>query len=240
MSAPSSPFDKFIRKYGTPASILLGALIIAGSIFLSFGYPNLRATRNSKPQTTAKPGPSATERVNNDPVLGQPGARVTIVEFSDFQCPFCRKFWRETLPELKKQYIDAGQAKLVYRDFPLTSIHPGSEIAAEAGECADEQGKFWEMHDKIFSEQDKQGIDTVQFTAQDLKKWGKAIGLNPTKFNTCLDAHKYKREVEKDIADGSAAGVDATPTFFVNGLKIRGAQPYNVFVQVIDDELKIK
>jgi len=96
---------------------------------------------------------SAQPTVDDDPVLGQANAPVTIIEFSDFECPFCRRFWQQTLPEIQKQYIDTGKAKLVYRDFPLSSIHPGAEPAAQAANCANIQGKFWEMHDLIFEKQ---------------------------------------------------------------------------------------
>ena len=107
-----------------------------------------------------------------------------------------------------------------------------------AAACADEQGKFWEMHDAIFDEQEKLGSGTVQFTVDDVKKWAAKIGLNTAKFNQCLDSGKYKQEVEKDIADGSAAGVRGTPATFINGRLVSGAQPFAAFKVIIDEELK--
>jgi len=173
---------------------------------------------------------------DDDPFIGKENAPVTIIEFSDFQCPFCRRFYTQTLPQIKSQYIDTGKVKFVYRDYPL-SFHPSAQIAAEAGECAEEQGKFWELHDKIFDEQGKQGSGTVQFTVTDLKQWAADIGLDTGKFNECVDSGKYTSEVQKDFADGSAAGVTGTPGFVINGKPLVGAQPFTVFQQIIDAEL---
>ena len=182
--------------------------------------------------------------LDDDPVLGEKNAPVTIIEFSDYQCPFCRKSFREVLPLIKKNFIDTGKVKLVFRDFPLTSIHPSALPAAEAAECADDEGKYWEMHDKIFNEQNKLNPSggTVAFTKEDLKKWASEIGLDTTKFNNCLDTEKYLKEVQKDFNDGASYGVQGTPAYYVgnekNGYKlISGAQPYQVFEQAINSLL---
>lgn len=234
-------FENFVAKYGVPVSILLGLSIIAVSIFLSFGLPNLKAAMNASNkvagETAPPPAPDTPPppTADDDPILGSPDAPVTLIEFSDFQCPFCRKLWREALPEIKKNYIDTGKAKLVYRDFPLSAIHPSAQAAAEAGECADDQGRFWEMHDKIYAEQDKKGQGTIQFTVSDIKKWAGQIGLNMPEFEACLDSQKYKAEVEKDATDGQAAGVTGTPGTFVNGRLIKGAVPFRDFSQAIDE-----
>ncbi len=181
---------------------------------------------------------------DDDPVLGSPDAPITIIEFSDYQCPFCRKFWTETLPSIKKDYIDTGKVKFVYRDFPL-DIHPMAVPAAIAAECVREQGRdsaYWKMHDKIFEEQNildsnnKEGPvrSTVSFTEGNLKQWAKDLGYD---IDSCLDSEKFKSEVEKDLAEGSNAGITGTPGFFINGIKIEGALPYSEFKQVIDAEL---
>ncbi|MEK6897974.1 MAG: DsbA family protein [Nanoarchaeota archaeon] len=183
--------------------------------------------------------------VDDDAVLGNENAKVTIIEFSDYQCPFCRKFWTETLPQLKTNYIDTGKVKLVYRDMPLTSIHPIAQASAEAAECVREKGgdsAYYKMHDKMFEEQNI--IDsgnpngpvkgTVSYTKDDLKAWASEIGYD---INSCLDSGKYKSEVQKDSADAQAAGGQGTPYFFVNGQEVSGAQPFSVFKEIIDREL---
>ena len=167
--------------------------------------------------------------VDNDPMKGKANAKVTIIEFSDFQCPYCGKFYTETLPQIMKEYIDTGKAKLVYRDYPL-EFHPNAQPAAEAAECAHEQGKFWEMHNKLFENQQSLSVDNY-------KQWAADLKLDTKKFNDCVDTHKYADEVKKDAADGSAAGVSGTPGFFVNNKIISGAVPFEVFKQTIDAEL---
>lgn len=225
-----------------PISIVIAGVLIAGAVFYSDSKSSVGTTQGSNPtQQVAGGAPQAVATVvasvDDDAVLGDPNAPITMIEFSDFQCPFCRKFYKETLPQIKKEYIATGKVKLVYRDFPL-SFHPGATPAAEGTECAREQGKFWEMHDAIFDEQEKQGSGTIQFTVDDVKKWAAKIGLNTSKFNQCLDSGKYKQEVEKDIADGLAGGVSGTPAVFINGKLVVGAQPFSAFKVVIDEELK--
>ena len=192
--------------------------------------------QDAQPTPGAQPAQRVDVSVDDDAVRGSSSAPVTIIEFSDYQCPFCRVFWKDTLPQLEDKYIKTGKVKFIYRDFPL-SFHAGALPAALATECAKEQGKFWEMHDKIFEEQDKQGQGTIQFTSDDLKKWAKDIGLDIAKFSPCLDTQKHKSEVDKDLADGSAAGVSGTPGFFVNGQELSGAQPFAAFAAVIEAEL---
>ena len=176
--------------------------------------------------------------VDDDPVLGSPNAKVLMIEFGDYQCPSCRMFWKEVEPRLRKEYIDTGKVKLVFRDFPIVQIHPEALLAAMAVDCSADQNKYWEYHDKVFREQYNKGDDLVRFKAADLKKWAKDIGLDPTKFDQCLDSEKYKNEVLKDKADGDAVSVQGTPTFFINGHVIGGAQPYPAFKNLIDSLLK--
>jgi protein-disulfide isomerase len=163
------------------------------------------------------------------PSRGPPSAPVTIVEFSDFQCPFCG---REipVIEKLMKEY--EGKVRLVFRHYPL-DFHPFAEKAAEAAVCAADQGKFWEMHDKMFSNQQKLAVD-------DLKGYAKTIGLDPAKFDRCLDSGEKKAQVEEDQKAGTQAGVNGTPAFFVNGIFINGAVPYDQIKQAVDRELKRK
>lgn len=225
------------------AAILLGSLIMSGAILssrsISVTAPTGAPSLQGEPAGNVAVAPTEPVDVSpdDDAFLGKENAPVTVIEFSDFQCPFCRKFATDTVPQLKKEYIDTGKVKFVYRDFPL-SFHPGATPAAQGAECAREQGKFWEMHDVIFAEQAKQGAGTIEFTADDVKKWAGNVGLNTTKFNQCLDSGKYKEEVEKDFSDGSAAGVSGTPATFINGRLVVGAQPFSALKVIIDEELK--
>ncbi|MEK6889722.1 MAG: DsbA family protein [Nanoarchaeota archaeon] len=226
-------------KYST--FFLLAILIIGGIVvFTGDKTPTVYAVpsgNNDVPGAVARAEVSA----DDDAVLGDKNAPVTVIEFSDYQCPFCRKFWQDTMPELKKNYIDTGKVKFVYRDFPL-GFHDGAIPYAMAAECAREKGgdkAYFKMHDKIFAEQnilDGGGVSsTVQYPgAETLKKWAKDIGYD---IGSCLDNGKYKSEIQKDLTDGSNSGVQGTPGFFVNGQVLSGAQPYSAFKQLIDAEL---
>jgi len=166
---------------------------------------------------------------DDDPYKGSKNAPITIVEFSDFQCPYCARFHLQTFPQIEENYIKKGKVKFVYRDYPLP-FHSSAQKAAEAAECADEQGKFWEMHNIIFENQQSLSIEN-------LKSLAKKLNLDSNKFNDCLDSGKYASEVQKDMADGSAVGVTGTPGFIINGELISGAQPYEVFQQIIEAKL---
>ena len=168
--------------------------------------------------------------VDDDTVQGSANAPVTIVEFSDYQCPFCQRFYQQTLPQIEQNYIQTGKAKFVYRDFPLSSIHPFAQKAAEAAECAGEQGKYYEMHNKLFGEGVTGGVDGY-------KQFAKDIGLDTAKFNDCIDSGKMAAEVSKDQQDGVAVGIQGTPGFIINGEVISGAQPYERFKAAIDAAL---
>ncbi len=167
--------------------------------------------------------------VDIDParVKGDPQAPVTIVEFADFQCPFCGRV-QPTLKTVLEKY--KGKVKLAYRDFPLSEIHPFAEIAAEGSRCALEQGKYWEMHDAMFGDQSK-------LTEADLIKTASGLGMNQQAFETCLKSGKYKAAVAQDHQAGSQAGVNGTPSFFINGEFLSGSKSAEEFDQVIDREL---
>lgn len=224
-------------KFILPGAIILAGLLISAAIIYSKGGFDKFTTGEVGGSADIKKATRPVDvSADDDAYIGDKDAPVVIIEFSDFQCPFCRSFWRDTLPLIKSEYIDTGKVKFVYRDFPL-SFHPAALPAAQAAECAKEQGKFWEMHDKIFSEQDKLGSGTVQFSVNDLKKWAAETGLNVGQFNSCLDSQKYNDEVSQDLNDGQAAGVSGTPGFFINGKSVVGAQPFSVFKTAIDKEL---
>lgn len=160
------------------------------------------------------------------PAKGPTDAPIEMVEFSDFQCPFCQHA-NPTVEQVLKTYGD--RIRFVYRHYPLPN-HPNARPAAEAAACADEQGRFWQYHDVLFA-------NASRLTDADLKDHASAAGLEPNRFAACFDGHRYKNEVEKDIREGSDAGVSGTPAFFINGRSLEGAQPFEVFKQVIDEEL---
>ena len=173
------------------------------------------------------------------PFLGRADAPVTIVEFSDYQCPFCQRFFATTLPALKKEYIDAGKVRYVFRDHPLDNIHPHARKAAEAAHCAGDQGKFWEMHDVLF--QSARALALPQ-----LAEYARAVGVNGAAFEDCLVSGRHAARVERGLADGAAAGVRGTPGFvigrtkaddIVEGTSVRGAQPLETFRRIIDQML---
>jgi protein-disulfide isomerase len=161
------------------------------------------------------------------PSIGPANAPITIVEFSDFQCPYCRQWQQQTYQSLMAAY--PGKIRLVYRDFPLASIHPNAFAAAEAAQCANEQNAFWAYHDKLFSS-DNLGDDVY-------KQYAQALNLDMTRFDDCLANHTYQAYVQANSDFAVKTGVNSTPTFFINGLAVIGAQPLDVFKQVIDKEL---
>lgn len=166
---------------------------------------------------------------SDDHVKGDKDAKVTIIEWSDFECPFCARFYTETLGQIDEQYIKTGKVKLIYKDFPL-SFHPQAQKAAESSECAADQEKFWEMHNLLFEK-------GVQGGVASFKQFAKDLGLNSAKFDKCLDSGEKAGEVQKDMADGGKSGIQGTPGFLINGQLVSGAQPFTVFQQVIDAEL---
>ena len=163
----------------------------------------------------------------DDASVGPANAPVTIIEFSDFQCPFCQRVM-PTLKQVRARYGD--RVRLVWKDFPLTTIHPQAFKAAEAGNCAREQGKFWELHDRLFANQQA-------LQPELLKKYAADAGLDGAKFNACLDTAKYSDHVQEQMGVGTGLGVASTPSIFVNGRLIAGAQPFETFVAIVDEEL---
>lgn len=165
-------------------------------------------------------------------VKGATNASVSMVEFSDFQCPFCGRFAKETLGQIEQEYIKTGKVKLVFRHFPF--LGQESVWAAEASECANEQGRFWDYHDELFSRQ--AGENRGAFSKAKLKRFAGEMGLDASAFAACLDSGRYTQKVRDDLAEGRRMGAKATPTFFINGNKVEGAQPFSVFQSLIEAE----
>jgi len=162
----------------------------------------------------------------DSPAQGPASAPIELVEFSDFQCPFCYRA-HPTVKQVLSTY--SGKIRFVYRNYPLPN-HPQARPAAEAAQCANEQGQFWPYHDRLFADQSK-------LSDADLKASAAALGMDAAKFNACVDSHKYKARVDADLQAGNEAGVNGTPAFFVNGRLLSGAQPFDEFKKVIDEEL---
>jgi protein-disulfide isomerase len=203
----------------------------------------MRKQMAERPATLPRAAPTpAIVKVSGgkSPSLGKSDAPVTIIEFSDYQCPFCQRYASSTLPELKRDYVDTGKVRYIYRDFPLDAIHPDARKAAEAAHCAGDQGKYWEMHDVLFKNWRALKVDN-------LKAYARAMELNEDKFTACLDQGKYASVVNENVAVGSALGITGTPNFFIGkttsdgtieGANLRGAQPTVNFRRVIDSLLE--
>ena len=180
--------------------------------------------------------------VGDDPVKGDVNAPVTMVEFSDFQCPFCSRFAEQTLPLIEENYVNTGKVKLVYLDLPLDNIHPNARFTHIAAECADEQGKFWEYHDMLFSAQRQWGNLSPDALDSQLKQYASALEMNPQEFESCLLSPEIANEVDDDLSQAAQHGATGTPTFFIGNaddgfIRVVGAQPYDVFQSIIDAQL---
>jgi len=200
--------------------LFLTVILLAAAVAAAWSAGHLDETA----QANAQVGP------DDDPFLGPADAPVTIIEFGDYQCPFCGLFYDETLPQIQATY--AGQVRFVYRDFPLTSIHLNAQKAAEASECADDQGRFWEYHALLWANQ--QALDVA-----DLKAYAGELGLDTAAFDDCLDSGENAQEVQKDSSDAVGYGVTGTPWFFINDVPLPGAQPFSAFQAIIDPLLAI-
>jgi protein-disulfide isomerase len=186
--------------------------------------------------------PTLGEKVDIDagnlPILGKENAKVTMIEFSDFQCPFCQRFFEETFPKLKEEYIDTGKVRFAFRHLPLEQLHPNAPKAAEASECANDQDKFWEYHDALFENFDTWTVATPETLTDELSALAGTLGLDTGTFTTCVTSGKYTDKVAQDLAEGQSKGATGTPTFFINGKILVGALPYETFKTLLDQELK--
>ena len=231
------------------AAFLVGSLYTKVQMLEKGGVAAQGSINNQQPAVVAQPQQptKGVASIDDDPVLGDKNAPVTVIEFSDYECPFCKRHFDQTHQELVKKYIETGKVKLVFKDFPLSFHDPMATKEAVAANCAREQGgdkKYFEFHDEIFkrtiSNGNGQNDEKIQTIAKDL-------GLNTGKFTTCLSNQAQTDEVKKDIADGTAAGASGTPTFLIgkttsngeiDGELLIGAQPFAAFQAVIDPMLQ--
>jgi protein-disulfide isomerase len=215
-------------------------LAFAVGVLLGYVVWGYDPSGGKAPQTAAQPSGSISEAATEAPQyvrykipsqgfysIGPDNAPITIIEFSDYQCPFCRRWHQQVYEPLLAAY--PGKIKLVYRNLPLTSIHPDAMSAAEAAMCAGEQDAYWPYHEKLFGGESLGNQVYLQYAQE--------LSLNMDKFQSCLNVHKYKATIEADSNFAVNLGVSSTPTFFINGLAVVGAQPLSVFKQVIDKEL---
>lgn len=232
MSASVVPTrSELLGKLALPLSILVAAILISGTIL----YTSRTPSSNNVGDPTAT-GPIDIKITSADHILGNPKAKVTIVEFADFRCPFCERFFQQTEKQLIEEYVNTGKARLVFKNYAF--LGQQSVWASEAVECAAEQGKFWEYHDWLYNNQASEA-DLAYYSKANLIKYaGKVSGIDSTQFASCLNSDKSLTRVNADLAQGQAAGVDGTPTTFINGQRLVGAQPYAVFKAVIDAALK--
>ena len=198
-----------------------------------------KISENQAPQPNTQP---IMISADDDPVIGNPNAPITIIEFSDFQCPFCARFHIQTLPLILEQYVETGKVKFVYRDFPIQSSHPNAMPAAAASECAHEQNKFWQYHDMLFENQ--RTWSKMDFTSAItvFKEYATELELNQEQFNVCLDSGKYVNEINNDLTDGKNYKITGTPGFFIGNektgfVKVTGAQSFEVFQGIIESQL---
>jgi len=217
-----------------PASILIAGVLIAGAVIYSTGIKSSPAAPDVQ-----KPEILSGEELNltkDDVVLGDINAPVTLIEYSDFQCPFCGRFFSQTESLIKENYIKTGKVKFVYRHFAF--LGPESRAAANAAECAKDEGKFWQYHDELFNEELRDGQENSGNLNKALfVQIAKYLSLNLDKFSACLDSNKYAKKVSNDYSVAQKIGVRATPTSFVNGKKFEGALPFDQFKSAIDRAL---
>ena len=224
------------------ASFLIGVLVTKVS-YLEKGVsvsPNTTGTTDPTAQEYIPQQPTGPVdvAVGNLPALGDENAPVSLVVFSDFECPFCQAFYTDALPQIKEEYIDTGKAKLYFRHFPLTSIHPNAQLAAEASECVNEQGQFWNYHDLLFENQQEWASLTGEAVNEKFTEYATSLGLNSGSFQECLTSGKFTENVNKDLEEGATAGVDGTPATFINGYLTVGAVPYEQFKAEIEARLE--
>lgn len=245
------------NNQGLIAAIIFAAVVVSGSLIyfgstLASGTPDLTAEiekgieayvekqiaeQEAEQQAQNQPATLSEAEVDDDPVLGDPNAPVTMIEFSDYQCPFCRKYYSEAYGKIKENYVDKGLVKIVFRDFPL-SFHKDAVPAAIAAECVREQGgddAYFEMHDALFEAQS--GGGTNPLPQDTLDNLAKPFVSDFAAYQECTQSEEAISEVAKDLNDGKNSGVQGTPAFFINGQYVSGAQPFEVFEQVIENEL---
>jgi protein-disulfide isomerase len=236
----------FRPKSYTPvlATLLLVAAFLLGVLITKVQYLEKGiATTGTQPaaqvdNTGQDTGPIAGTKVDvavgHLPAEGDANAKVKVVIFADFRCPFCEQLYKESIPLIKKDFVDTGKAVIYFRHFAF--LGDASVLAANASECANDQGKFWEMHNYFYDNQPPES-DTSMFTVEKLTTVAGTLGLNTTQFSSCLTSKKFQANLDKDMSEGQAAGVSGTPATFINGILVTGAVPYSQMKTQIETSL---
>lgn len=219
------------QSYALPVAILVAALLISGSIIFR---PN-QSIKNQAPAPKGGAGQGAgisgsAITADDDPVLGNPNAPVTLIDFGDFRCRYCKMFQEKIRPTIMEKYVKTGKVKYVYRD--LITMGENSILAAGGANCAGEQGKYWEFSDGLHS-----GKPGLMYTEKSLLEIAVSLGLDTEKFKQCLDSKEYVEEIKKDTKDAISAGARGTPTVFINGRIIKGLASLGEYEKIIDEEI---
>jgi protein-disulfide isomerase len=218
------------KNYLLPASIIVAAILISGSIIYLVG-----SSKNGG--ETAGGSETLKKETSQDVILGDPKAPVTVISYADYQCPFCHRFFSTTEQAVRENYVKAGKVKIVSRNFQFLGAE--SELAAQAAECAKEQGKFWIYHDSIYNAEIKDNKENNGNLNRDLfLQLAKDGGLDTGKFTSCYDSGKYADSIRQQTQDAASLGINSTPTIFVNGQIVKGALPYDQFQVIIENALK--
>lgn len=221
------------RDYSLPVSIIVAGVLIAGAVIYATGLKNQPAGSAERPSV---PVAGSVPAIGNAVALGDPSAPVTMIEYGDFQCPFCGRFFAQTEPQIIEKYVKTGKVKLVYKDYAF--LGPESVAAAEAAKCAADGGKFWDYHDALYREEQQDGREHNGNLNRGLfLRLAKELGMNESQFASCVDTGKYKSAVEADIKEAQAFGVQGTPAFFVGERFVSGALPFAQFEAAILGEL---
>jgi protein-disulfide isomerase len=212
---------------------LLGVIVVVGAAALSYVA--------AKPKNTATDVPQIADTTGAGPaqgyLIGKPDAPVKIIEFADFECPSCAGFSVVTEPDIRARIINPGLANLTYMDFPLTQ-HRNSLAASNAAACADEQGKFWPMHDRLFQAQTEWNGEATDVPKPFFKRYAQEVGLDVAKWEACYDAHKYQKRISANLAEGLRNGVNSTPSFIIGSRLYAGMRSYDAMKAIVDSVSK--
>lgn len=209
------------KSFGLSVAIIVGGVVIALAMYLTRVTPSVPTTQLSAALPEENPEKISVSVEEDDPILGQGEAPVTVIMFSDFECQYCREWHQATLPALQHDYLDSGKARLVFKDFPLSQLHPHAQQAAEAAHCAHQQARFWEY---------AQALTEVSagLNAADLRQYADKLDLDGAAFDRCLTTHEQAEIITQNVQAGIQAGITSTPAFVVNGELLEGAQSIEV------------